>query len=285
MRDSVADLTQQIEELTTRIANTAATHGESEAGVTRDLLRKLERLERERRNALAHQLGVESEAPKERETWRAVRTRTTQPGRTPPGPPVTPVRERVLAGLELLGVPARGGLVSAAAAARTGIPVEARQLASLRRSERASWQSAPDRRPAYVVPALHIRRFDPLRGFVASSAWEEWRRIVGPLSTRADHLRATIRLGDNILWAREHSEDLGERYERLLWRLGRSVPGVLESESFDVEKVIESARAELAILDADDRAERDEAAKRLAKLPAAQRLFGAGLEVAMESEG
>jgi hypothetical protein len=188
----------------------------------------------------------------------------------------------VLAGLELLGVPARGGLVAVAAVARTGLAVEPRQLASLRRSELASWRSAPDRRPAYVVPALHSRRFEPLRGMVASSGWEPWRRVVGPLSPRADHLRATIRVAENVDWAREHSPDLAARFERLLWRLARSVPSALDETEFDIEKVATAAKAELELLDEEDRPEREAAAERLSRLPAEQQLFGAGLQVVRE---
>jgi len=190
-----------------------------------------------------------------------------------------PVRERVLAGLELLGTPARGPLLSTAAAARTGLPIESRQLASLRRSELASWRSAPDRRPAYVVPALHDRRFEPLRGIVASSAWESWRRVVGPLSPRADHLRSAIRIAEHVTWARQHSEDVAARLERLLWRLARSVPGALDSTDYEVQRVAAAAQAELAAVEEEDRAHREAAAARLERLPAEQQLFGAGLRV------
>jgi hypothetical protein len=190
-----------------------------------------------------------------------------------------PVRERVLTALELLGVPAQGSLLTVAASTRTGLAVEPRQLSSLRRSELASWRAAPDRRPAYVIPALHSRRFEPLRGVVASSAWDLWRRIVGPLSPRADHLRATIRVAEHVAWAGRHSTDLAQRFERLLWRLARSVPGVFEATSFDAEKVVQAATAELALIGEEDRDERMAAAARLAKLPAEQQLFGAGLQI------
>jgi hypothetical protein len=268
MADQVTQLGKQIEALTERLAKLSADPGADSAGV-QALLVELQQLEEMRREALAGRFRATASSastPASAQPRRATR-------------PVVPVRERVLAGLELLGVPLRGGLLSAASLARTGLPVEPSQLASLRRSERASWLSAPDRRPAYIVPALHVRRFDPLRGVVASSAWEPWRRLVGPLSQRADHLRAVIRLVENAEWAHAHSTEIGERYERLLWRLARSVPGVLESPAFDLSVVMSAAKAELALVDDDDRAEREESAKRLAKLPAEQALFGAGMSV------
>jgi hypothetical protein len=134
----------------------------------------------------------------------------------------------------------------------------------------------------YVVPALHFRRFEPLRGVVASSAWEPWRRIVGPLSPRADHLRATVRVVKNVEWARERSPEVAVRFERLLWRLARSVPSQSDVAQFDIEKIAQAAEAELAPFDEDDRAEREEAATRLVMLPAEQQLFGAGLQVVRE---
>ena len=273
--DDVAKLMKRIPALTAQISDLAEAPGDN-ADQLSVLLRELEQAEAEHLRAM-----------------RAVVERAASPGgagasapRTPPRSAVrtseTPVRERVLAALDLLGVPARGSLVSVAAWTRTGLDVEPRQLASLRRSELASWRSAPDRRPAYVVPALHSRRFEPLRGIVASSVWEPWRRVVGPLSPRADHVRATIRLAENVQWAREQAPDLAERYEQLLWRLAGSVPSTLDDAPFNVDTVVSAARDELAMLDEDDRSERDEAARRLVKLPAEQQLFGAGLHVVGE---
>jgi hypothetical protein len=275
MANRVTDLGKQIEALTGRLAQLSNDPG-ADPAIARSLLAELEQLEEMRRGAIAGHFRARTPAD------AAPPTSPTSARRA--GRPMMPVRERVLAALELLGVPLRGGLVSAAALARTGLPVEPSQLASLRRSERTSWESAPDRRPAYIVPALHVRRFDPLRGLVASSAWEPWRRLVGPLSQRADHLRAIVRLIENAEWARSHSQEIGERYERLLWRLARSVPGVLDAPDFDVEMVKGAANAELAMIDEEDRAEREASAKRLAALPAEQRLFGAGMSVVQMRE-
>lgn len=270
------ELTEKIGALTERVAevasNPAADPADAEA-----LLAELQRAERDRRQLLKRSVERAS-----RDAVPAERNGSDQTARGSARSAGMPVRERVLAGLELLGVPSRGGLVAVAATARTGEAVEPRQLASLRRSELASWRSAPDRRPSYVVPALHVRRFEPLRGTLASSAWEPWRRVVSPLSPRADHLRATIRVAEHVMWAREQSEDLAVRFERLLWRLARSVPGVLEAPEFEVGGALDAARAELAMVDEEDRGERDAAAARLAALSAEQQLFGAGLRVVTE---
>jgi hypothetical protein len=274
MADQVTALGKKIEALSERLAKLSADRNADPARVP-ELLRELEQLEEMRREALVGRFRANA-------TNGSEPSAVSKPRRA--ARPLMPVRERVLAGLELLGVPLRGGLLSAASLARTGLPVEPSQLASLRRSERASWESAPDRRPAYIVPALHVRRFDPLRGIVASSAWEPWRRLVGPLSPRADHLRAIVRLVENTEWAHEHSKDVGQRYEQLLWRLARSVPGVLESPTFDAATAMNAAKAELAMVDDKDRAEREAAAMRLAALTPAQQLFGAGLSVVKAME-
>jgi hypothetical protein len=275
--DDVTKLGKRIDELTAQIAQLTSAPVVADPDKVGALLRDLEETEAARRHALRAELKRRAPTPDNRTSMTSAAQATHVPVRS-----AIPLRERVLAGLELLGVPARGGLVSAAATARTGLTVELRQLASLRRSELASWRAAPDRRPAYVVPALHARRFEPLRGIVASSAWEPWRRILGPLSPRADHLRATIRVVENVAWAREHSPDLAARFERLLWRLARSVPGTLDETEFDIERVARAARAELALVDEEDRPEREAAAKRLSKLPAEQQLFGAGLQIVRE---
>jgi hypothetical protein len=269
--DDVTRLGKRINALTTRISDLASAE-DSEAGEVAALLSELEEAEAEHRRVLHAALG---------RRVGGTGGDTLPEVRRAPAAPGIPVRERVLAALDLLGVPARGGLVSVASVARTGLDVEPRQLASLRRSELASWRSAPDRRPAYVVPALHSRRFEPLRGIVASSAWESWRRIQGPLSPRADHVRAALRVAENTEWARENSPDLAARYEQLLWRLSRGMPTASDL-SFDPTEVAAAARAELALLDEDDRAEREAAAVRLAKLAPEQQLFGAGLQAVRE---
>jgi hypothetical protein len=207
---------------------------------------------------------------------RSVRMLTSDP---------LPIRERVLVGLDLLGVPAAARTVADAAAVRTDLEVEARQLASLRRAEQASWVANPDRRPAYVVPALSHRRFEPVRGQLASSSWELSRRIIGPLSPRADHLRATINLARNLEWLVSRGDTPTERLEGLLWRHARSVPGALNParKTVDPERVIVATQAELELVDEQDRAEREESAARAAKLDRRSQLFGAGLR-AVNSE-
>jgi hypothetical protein len=201
MPDDVSKLNRRIDELAERVQRLLS-DPTTDPSVAGGLIDALERAEADRR--LLWRESIDRGAP--------VRNGAGSPAdRVPNRARVMPVRERALAGLELLGTPARASLLSIAAAARTGLPVETRQLAGLRRSELASWRSAPNRRPAYVVPALHDRRFETLRGIVASSAWDPWRRIVGPLSPRADHLRSAIRIAEHLTSARQHSEEVGQR--------------------------------------------------------------------------
>ena len=185
-----------------------------------------------------------------------------------------PIRERLLAGLEMLGVPAEVRTSAEAAQACTGLYVNNRQVASLRRAERDSWDVRPEGRPAYVAPALHHRGFEPLRGYLTSSDWELWRRVVGPLSLRVDYLEATINISERLAWVRERSPAASEPFERLAWRLARSIPGGLANGTVDTEATVEAARAELDLVQKEDRAQREEAAERLSILDRRTQLFG-----------
>jgi hypothetical protein len=186
--------------------------------------------------------------------------------------PLTPVRESMFAALGLLGVPAAARTVAEAAEARTGRPIDASQFASLRRSEFKSWERAPDSRPAYIVPALHAGHFEPLRGQLSSSAWPLEDRIIGPLSLRANHLRATIRVAEFYGWAKDHAPAAAARIEPLLRRLAQDVAP--DAPELDPAAIAAAARAELAPIDEQDRAQRAEAARRAAALDRARQLFG-----------
>src|SRR5581483_11994497 len=122
MSDRITELGEKIEALTGRLARLSANPA-SDGDLVRGLLAELGQLEELRREAIGARFSAST--PTSVSAYTQVR---------PGGRPTMPVRERVLAALELLGVPLRGGLVTAASLARTGLPVEPSQLASLRRS-------------------------------------------------------------------------------------------------------------------------------------------------------
>jgi hypothetical protein len=105
----------------------------------------------------------------------------------------------------------------------------------------------------------------------------------GPLAAAAaiaDRLRPWPRTSSG----RARSPDLAARYEQLLWRLAPSVPSAGGHGPSTSTRSAAAARVELALLDEDDRAERNAAAERLTKLPAQQQLFRAGLRVIREED-
>jgi hypothetical protein len=274
-KPAVPSTNDPLRALSTRIAEldaqlqAALEGGDVDAAQADGLLASLREAEAERARLLSHRLAE-------------ARRKQTHSSAPPPAP--LPVRERVLWALDLLGVPSAVKTVAEVAGVRTNLEVDARQLASLRRSEQASFDAKPDGRAAYVVPALHHRRLDPMRGLLTSSSWSLRDRIVGPLSPRADHLRATRRLAEHLGWAREHAPATVPRLEGLVWGLARSIPGSLDS-GMDVATLVRSAQAELSLIEEKDLAERQEAAERALRMDRRQQLFGAGLRLANEGDG
>src|SRR5207249_2648237 len=122
-----------------------------------------------------------------------------------------------------LNVPSSPKQIAAYAAARTGEPFDVRGLASIRRDELRSWSLGP-KRATYMVPALEGPWFVAGRGRFALSHWPLWQRIVGPLSPRADHLRASLQL-ISILEASSRKTDAARRIRDVLAEYARSVPG------------------------------------------------------------
>jgi hypothetical protein len=189
-------------------------------------------------------------------------------------------RQRAVMALTEIAVPSSPKEIVAYVTARTGEPFDARTLASVRRDERRSWDSG-SHRETYIVPALEGPWLVAGRGRLGLSHWQLWRRIIGPLSPRADHLRACRSLA-------EHSERLqpvdaaaAERLRELLARYARSVPGALEqawSSGAEVnpERVIAAIDQELELIgDEDEHWRAQQAERALRQLTDEQRMWGA----------
>ncbi|RVX40596.1 hypothetical protein EDD27_3011 [Nonomuraea polychroma] len=192
-----------------------------------------------------------------------------QPKAAPEPPPLVTVREQVHQGLRLLGATAQPRLIVAVSEAFLGGTIRSAQLTSLRRDEERSFRSSPYGRPYYLCAAL-TDRLSPGRGLLALSSWPLERRVVGPLSPRVDFLTCAIAV------ASQKSED--ERAARLLGRMARNIPGASSGALGPPhpERVIEAARAELAVHAERDTRDRAELARRAAaQLDDAARLFGA----------
>ncbi|MET8358876.1 hypothetical protein [Micromonospora sp. NPDC005171] len=191
----------------------------------------------------------------------------------PSGASLLPMREQVHQVLTLLGVPAAPKLIVAVHDAFYAGELVSAKLTSLRRDEERSFRSAPFARPYYLCSALAVDQWVSVRGLLAVSTWSLDRRMIGPLSPRVDFLSGAIRLAEHV----ERTGDPGPQTSTLLWRFATNIPGAAESfGSARPAAIIAAARAELAVHDDSDRAQRKaaaEAARR--RLDDVQQLFGA----------
>jgi hypothetical protein len=245
---AVAEALAEVAQLQDRVSDAL------ESGATSDVERLMALLvaAERRRNRLVH-----SQLPKE-------------DGPTYAAEP--PLREQIIRTLALLTRPVSLGLISDVARARWGEYLPPARMASLRRDELRSYKSPVGQRPVYVVPALSSDRFAPARGVLALSSWSLPDRILAPASPRVDLLVVLNRLVDEMPAAKVAGA--GEALSRVIWRLARTVPDAV-GQNFDLQQVAAAARAELAALEGDDRAERDDAAERARdQLDDVAQLFG-----------
>jgi hypothetical protein len=224
----------------------------------------------------AERLRIEADAAWQR-AQRAGRGAAKRPtlSKAPSG------RERAIAAVAELGVPSSPRLIAAYAHARTGEPFDLRVIASIRRDEYRSWTSM-SRRESYLVPALEGPWFAAARGRFALSHWPLALRIVGPLSPRADHLRVCLRLLDRIE-AEDPASEAAARVRKLLVEYARTVPGALGTgwqspEEIDTTRVRAAVTAELALIEVEDTASREQEAERATRsLTEAQQLWGGSM--------
>jgi hypothetical protein len=145
-------------------------------------------------------------------------------------------------------------------------------LARLLRDDERSYRAGAPPVPYHLCPALTAARLAPAYGLVALSAWPLERRVVGPLSRRADTLAVTARVAD------EAARRAGA--SALVTSLLRDLAVELPGSPFDVmrpELAADAARAALAgCAGADARARAAAAARARAELTPAERLFGTG---------
>ncbi|MFI6791582.1 hypothetical protein ACIBG4_30065 [Nonomuraea sp. NPDC050383] len=195
------------------------------------------------------------------------------------------VREQAHQALDLLGVPAQPRLIAAVNEAFFGGSLRGAQLTSLRRDEERSFASSPFGRPYYLCAAL-TDRLSPARGLLAVSAWPLERRMVGPLSPRVHFLTCAVAVARRLCPDPGSEAGAGTgtevepdpQVERLLARMARNIPGGAAHDLGppDPLRVIEAARAELAVHAGRDTRDRAELAKRAAaQLGDRARLFGA----------
>ncbi|MFD1211104.1 hypothetical protein ACFQ36_03475 [Arthrobacter sp. GCM10027362] len=193
-----------------------------------------------------------------------------------------PLREAVLDYLHLTGRPTSVQLLTDLARARDDYRLPGARLASLRRDEERSFRSTASR-PTYVVPALTYDRFTPVRGVLASSAWPLPLRLIAPASSRVDFLHTVIALtrdgaARSAIARQSKTDSTGQRMDLLLRKLARTIPDALEPSHvlLDLDRIVQAASAELAVIETADADERNAAADRARTQlqDPAERLFG-----------
>lgn len=224
------------------------------------------------------------DAWKEAKRIAARRTKRT----TRPLSDATSMRERALQAVTQLGVLCSPKLIASYSQARTGVDFDVKSLASIRRDERRSWEKS-NRRDVYLVPALEGPWYAASRGRFALSSWPLWRRIVGPLTPRTDHLRVCIRLAETIEKTRELDVD-PEAMLKLLHGFALTVPDAIGDTwaapaDMDLARVRGAAQQELALHEQEDEIGRKAAAERaLRTLDQAHQLWGGGMPTLVQQE-
>ena len=234
--------------------------------------------------ALRLQDAVDQANRRARRLARGQERKAALPTRGPNG------RQRAVGALTELDVPSSPKEIAAYASARDGKPFDLRALASVRRDEHRSWDSG-SHRDTYIVPTLEGPWLVAGRGRFGLSHWELWRRIIGPLSPRADHLRACKSLAQHAERLRPLDDAGAERLLELLAGYARSVPGALEHPwsaggEIDLAQLRVAVHAELELIgDEDETFRREQAARAARQLAEEQRLWGATAPQIVEAGG
>jgi hypothetical protein len=194
-----------------------------------------------------------------------------------PASPLT-FREKVLAALEILGVPATPRQVGDVAALAGHGVLSPSRFASLRRDEQRAYAKDPDARPAWIVPALSAEDLGPVAGIVASSAWEPERRLIGARTERVNFLRQLLALLGMAAWP-DIATDTA-RAARLADLIARAARSVLDprrrwapGEPAQIRAAVEF---ELTAIEPIDLGERRAAVVRLRELTPPERIWGRG---------
>ncbi|MCT9138352.1 hypothetical protein [Streptomyces violarus] len=281
MAASLEDLEQRLSHLRTELRGAVRARDKAETARIRRALREAETAWEQ---ALESEAGPDGEALLTEPPAPQAPVITGEPHRGEPRRKERPthgsipIREQVHQTLTLLGAPASPKLISSAYEAFFTESLVATKLASLRRDEERSFTAQGYARPYYICAALTHDRLVPARGLLALSTWPVERRIIGPLSPRADFLTHTVGTAEQIQRLTTAGHPAPEAAWRLLRRFALTIPGAYDAAAPepDPARVIAAARAEAAVHQQEDDQQRQSAAQRArAQLADAQQLFGA----------
>jgi hypothetical protein len=234
----------------------------SNSSATIDVQRRLSRLAAEQARLVA-ELEVAQLAPSDR-----VKTAAGLAGQRP-------MREQVLDILDELGVPVAPRVISEVALACYGRSLPAARFASLRRDEERAYRKDPTARPAWVVPVINVVGLTAIPRIIANSAWEAERRLIGARTLRTNHLKTLIALVNRTIHLSNGAAEPDPQLAALIARYAGSIGGAMAPvEASDFVLIRAAAEEELARIEPLDAEERHAAARRLAKLPAPEQLWG-----------
>jgi hypothetical protein len=184
---------------------------------------------------------------------------------------------------ELGGFPQRSALVRDYVLARFNVDIQTRVFAVLRRDEHNSWDANPDKRSAYVLPALSADG-TPVAGTLASSAWPLSQRLM--ISEESERVAALVALDRMLRYDGQISRvPTRRRVDLLIERMGQEMldgpmlPEVVESQKIVKwrESIAQRIASELVALQGTDQAARAATATELeAALLPHDRLWGTG---------
>ncbi|GAA2248860.1 hypothetical protein GCM10010145_15260 [Streptomyces ruber] len=276
MAASLEELEQRLSHLRTELRG--AVRARDKAETTR-IRRALREAEAAWEHALESEAGPDSEALLPEPPVPQASATTDAPRRKErPTHGSIPIREQVHQALTLLGAPASPKLISSTYEAFFTEPLVATKLASLRRDEERSFTAQGYARPYYICAALTHDRLVPARGLLALSTWPVERRIIGPLSPRADFLTHAVGTAEQIQRLTAAGHPAPDAAWRLLRRFALTIPGAYDAAApeADPARVIAAAHAEAAVHRQEDDQQRQAAAQRArAQLADIQQLFGA----------
>ncbi|EFE69833.1 predicted protein [Streptomyces viridosporus ATCC 14672] len=276
MAASLDELEQRLSHLRTELRGAVRARDKAE---TARIRRELREAEVAWEHALESEAGADDEALPTGPPAPQVSAPTGAPRRKErPTHGSIPIREQVHQALTLLGAPASPKLISSTYEAFFTQPLVATKLASLRRDEERSFTAQGYARPYYICAALTHDRLVPARGLLALSTWPVERRIIGPLSPRADFLTHAVGTAEQIQRLTAAGHPAPEAAWRLLRRFALTIPGAHDTAAPDPDpaRVIAAAHAEAAVHQQEDNQQRQAAAQRArAQLADVQQLFGA----------
>ncbi len=187
-----------------------------------------------------------------------------------------PAREQIHRVLSLIGVPARPMFIVQIHNALFPGQLGLSSFTSVRRDEERSWNASKGpRRPFYIVPALSVDDLTPVRALLALSTWEPEKRIVGPLSDRADFFAVVTAVAYAVMNNDAAQNDPDHPAYALLEGLAGNLGMIPDpGKMFHPAEVIATAQGEYQKIGPQDEADRRRGARLLSQLSPAEQLFG-----------